>query len=118
MKLVVSVTHGTDDPTQANLGILAALAAVEQGHEVTLWLQGEGAALANREVYPFVQGVNMPPVKDAMEDLIARGVTIWVCKACAMGRNVGEGNAVTGASLKTMGDFVGAVAEADKNIDF
>lgn len=118
MKLVVAVTHGTDDPTQATLGVLAAKAAVEQGHDVTVWLQGEGAVLANREIYPHVQGVNMPALKDALEDLVAREVPVWVCKACAAGRGVGEGNAISTASFRTMGEFVGAVAEADKNIDF
>ncbi|MFA9460216.1 DsrE family protein [Thiohalorhabdus methylotrophus] len=118
MKVVVSVTHGTDDPTQATLGVLAAKAAADQGHEVTVWLQGEGAVLANKNVYPHVQGVNMPAMKDAMEALVDKGVPVWVCKACGVARDVGESNWVATASYKTMGDFVGAALEADKNIDF
>jgi len=118
MKMVVSVTHGTDDPTQATLGILAAKAATDQGHDVTVWLQGEAAVLANKHVYPHVQGVNMPAMKDAMEALVAKGVPVWVCKACGAARGVDESNWVSTATYKGMGDFVTAVTEADKNIDF
>ncbi|HKJ87085.1 MAG TPA: DsrE family protein [Gammaproteobacteria bacterium] len=118
MKVVISVTHGTDDPTQATLGILAAKAAADQGHDVTVWLQGEGAVLANKSVYPHVQGVNMPPMKDAVEALVAKGVPLWVCKACGAARGVSEETWVATASYKTMGDFVAAALESDKNIDF
>jgi len=118
MKVVVSVTHGTDDPTQATLGVLAAKAAADQGNDVTVWLQGEGAVLANKHVYPHVQGVNMPAMKDAMEALVEKGVPMWVCKACGAARGVDESNWVATASYKGMGDFVSAVTEADKNIDF
>jgi uncharacterized protein involved in oxidation of intracellular sulfur len=118
MKVVVSVTHGTNDPTQATLGILAAKSAVDQGHDVTVWLQGEAAVLANKNVYPSVQGVNMPALKDAMEALVEKQVPIWVCKACGIARNVDESNWVATASYRGMGDYVAAVTEADKNIDF
>ncbi|KPV39678.1 sulfur reduction protein DsrE [Thiohalorhabdus denitrificans] len=118
MKVVVSVTHGTDDPTQATLGVLAAKAAADQGHDVTLWLQGEGAVLANKHVYPHVQGVNMPAMKDAVEALVDKGVPFWVCKACGAARGVTEDNWVSTASYQGMGDFVGAALAADKNIDF
>ena len=118
MNMIVSVTHGTDDPTQATLGILAAKVAMDQGHDVTVWLQGEGAVLANQNVYPYVQGVKMPPMKDAVEALVAGGVPMWVCQACGEARGVTADNWVKTASYKTMGDFVGALAEADKNIDF
>ena len=117
MKVIVSVTSGTEDPTRATLGILAAKQAMDQGHEVTVWLQGEGAVLANKRVYPTVVGVNMPPLKDAMEALVAAGVPMWVCKACGEARDVTADNWVATAEYRGMGDYVSAVMEADKNID-
>lgn len=118
MKVMITVTSGTDDPTRATLGMLAAKAAVEQGHEVTVWLQGEAVTLANRYVYFSVVGVNMPPMKDAVEFLVSNKIPLWVCQACGKGRNVGPDNWVGTASYKNMGDFVAAVLSMDKNIEF
>lgn len=56
MKVIVSVSSGTDDPTRATLGMLAAKVAVDQGHEVVVWLQGEGVTIANKNVYDKIQG--------------------------------------------------------------
>ncbi|HET8702006.1 MAG TPA: DsrE family protein [Nitrococcus sp.] len=118
MKVIITVTSGTDDPTRATLGMLAAKAAVGQGHDVIVWLQGEAVTLANHNVYLSVVGVNMPPMKDAVEFLVTNKVPLWVCQACGKGRNVGPDNWVRTASYKDMGDFLAAVLEADKNIEF
>lgn len=118
MKVVVAVTSGTEDPTRATLGILAAKAAAERGHEVIVWLQGEGVVLANRNVYPTVQGVNMPPMKDALEFLLDAGVPLWVCEACGKARDVHPDNWVATASYKGMGEYMDAVIDAERHIDF
>lgn len=118
MKIMITVTSGTDDPTRATLGILAAKAAVEQGHEVTVWLQGEAVTLANHNVYLSIVGVNMPAMQEAIEFLIGNKVPLWVCQACGKGRNVGPENWVKTASYKRMGDFVAALVDMDKNIEF
>jgi uncharacterized protein involved in oxidation of intracellular sulfur len=118
MKFVIAVTHGTDDPTQATLGMMAAKVARDQGHDVTLWLQGEAAVIANRTVYEKIQGVNMPPMKMVLDALIASGVTLWVCEACAKGRGVGPDNFVDGAVYKGMGDYIGAVVLAERSLNF
>lgn len=118
MKVMISVTSGTDDPTRATLGMLAAKAAVEQGHEVIVWLQGEAVTLAKYNVYPFIIGVNMPAMKDAVEFLVTNKVPLWVCQACGKGRDVGPDNWVSSASYKSMGDFIAATLEMDKNIEF
>ncbi|MDN5871862.1 MAG: DsrE family protein [Nitrococcus sp.] len=118
MKVIITVTSGTDDPTRAALGMLAAKAAVEQGHEVTVWLQGEAVTLANYKVYPLLMGVNMPPMKEAVEFLVRNKVPLWVCQACGKGRDVGPDNWVGTASYKSMGDFVAEVLSVDKNIEF
>ena len=72
MKVTISVSAGTDDPTRATLGMVAAKAANEQGHDVLVWLQGEAAVVASRNVYPNIRGINIPPMKDVMEALNAK----------------------------------------------
>jgi predicted peroxiredoxin len=118
MDVIISVSAGTDDPTRATLGMLAAKAAADQGHSVTLWLQGEGAVVANRNVYANIQGVNMPPMKSVVEALVTAKVPIWVCEACAKGRNVVGANLLDTASLKGMGEFVAKALAADRALSF
>lgn len=118
MKIMVAVSAGTDDPTRATLGMAGALNAAKQGHEVTVWLQGEAAVIANTNVYPNIQGLNMPAMKDIVEDLVERGVPMWVCEACGKGRDVGPENWLRTAEYRNMGDYVAAVVEADRSLSF
>ncbi len=114
MKVIVSITSGTDDPTRATLGMLAAKSAVAQGHDVVIWLQGEAANIASKHIYDKIQGINMPPMKDIVASLLADNIPLWVCEACAKGRNVTPENWLATATYKTMGDYVTAALAADK----
>lgn len=118
MKITISISAGTDDPTRATLGMVAAKAANEQGHDVLLWLQGEAAVVANRNVYPNMRGVNIPPMKDVMEALVEAKVPIWVCEACAKGRGVTAEVMVQTARFQHMGEYVAAALERDRSLAF
>lgn len=118
MKFIIAVTSGTDDPTRATLGMLAAKVAKEQGHDVTVWLQGEAAVIANSQVGGKIVGHNMPPMAGVLEYLVGAGVPLWVCEACGKGRNVTEANWWPTAGYKGMGDYLKAVAEFDRSLSF
>ena len=118
MKVIISVSYGSDDPTKATLGMMAAKVAADQGHEVTIWLQGEGVHLANKFIYPTLQGVNMPPMAGVMEAVLQKNIPLWVCEACAKGRNVTPDNTVATASFKGMGDYVQAALGMEKSLHF
>ncbi|MDH4193174.1 MAG: DsrE family protein [Nitrospirota bacterium] len=45
-------------------------------------------------------------------------MSLWVCGACAVARQVKEQDLVTGATIKGMPDYIQAVAERDKVISF
>ncbi|MGH8672173.1 MAG: DsrE family protein [Burkholderiales bacterium] len=118
MKILLAVSAGTDDPTRATLGMIAAKVAREKGHEVVVWLQGEAVTLANRNVYDKVLGVNMPAMKGIVDFLVANKVPLWVCEACGKGRNVGPDNWLETAAYKTMAEYVDAALAMDKNLSF
>ncbi len=44
-KLLVHITHGPEDPTRAALGLLVARAAIDEGHEVSVFLAGDAVQL-------------------------------------------------------------------------
>lgn len=118
MKFIISGSYGTDNPTMATLPFMAAKTAKEQGHDVILFLWNEAVVLARPEIANHVIGVNLTPLKEILEAIISTGIPIWVCGACAIARRVEEGGLVAGATIKTMGDYIQAVAEREKCVAF
>jgi uncharacterized protein involved in oxidation of intracellular sulfur len=116
--LIISGSHGTDNPTMATLPFMAAKTAKEQGHDVVLWLWNEAVTLGRKGTADHVTGVNLTPLKDLLAVVQAAGVPIWVCGACAVARQMVEADLVVGATIKGMPDYINAVLERDRNITF
>jgi uncharacterized protein involved in oxidation of intracellular sulfur len=57
-------------------------------------------------------------VKELLAAVQAANVPIWVCGACAVARQIGQGDLVAGATIKGMPDYINAVAERDRSIAF
>jgi len=118
MQFIISGSRGTDDPTMATLPFMAAKVAREQGHDVVLFLWNEAVTLARPSIGDNVVGVNLPPLKDLLAAIQAAGIPVWVCGACAVARKVAEPDLIAGAVIKTMGDYIKAVAEREKCVAF
>lgn len=115
---IISGSRGTDDPTMATLPFMAAKTAKEQGHDVVIWLWNEAVTLGRKGVADHVMGVNLTPLKELLAAVQAAGVTIWVCGACAVARQVSPDDLVAGASIKGMPDYIKEVAQRDRNVAF
>ena len=48
-KFLVHIHTGAENPTKAALGLLVAATALKQGHEVSVFLAGDSAALIGDE---------------------------------------------------------------------
>ncbi|MFN4262502.1 MAG: DsrE family protein [Thioalkalivibrionaceae bacterium] len=118
MRFIVAVSAGTDDPTRASLGMIAAKVAKDQGHDVTVWLQGEAVHIARQSVYDKIVGHNMPPMKNMVDALVEAQVPFLVCEACGRGRGIAESDLLPNARYAGMGDYVRAVAEFDRSMSF
>lgn len=88
--LLVHITHGPESPTRAALGCLVAKAAVDAGHDVTLFLAGDGAYLAKREVVANLTGLGTGSVADSMAALVEAGSEIFVSGMSAKARGVSD----------------------------
>ena len=116
MQFIISGSRGTDDPTMATLPFMAAKVTHEQGHDVVLFLWNEAVTLARPGIGDNIIGVNLPPLKDLLAAIQAVGIPVWVCGACAVARKVAEPDLIAGAVIKTMGDYIKAVAERDRGV--
>lgn len=115
---IISGSRGTDDPTMATLPFIAAKSAKEQGHDVVLWLWNEAVTLGRKGTADHVAGVNLTPLKDLLAAVQAAKIPIWVCGACAVARQIGAGDLVSGSTIKGMPDYIKAVAERDRSVAF
>ncbi len=77
-KILVVVTHATDDPTKSTLAFITVMGALETGKEVVVALLGEAAYLAKEAVVKSIQGVGFPPLSEFVEKAIKGNVPVYV----------------------------------------
>ncbi len=77
-KLLISSTHGSDDPTRAALPLLTAVGALEAGHEAEIFLLGEAVYLMKQEIADAVNPVGWRNVGEVLGELRAGGVPFYI----------------------------------------
>lgn len=90
--ILVHITHGPENPTRAALGFLVAKAAVEEGHEVSVFLAGDAAALVKDAVIDQLAGLGTGRLRDSFDPVAAGCKRIYVSRMSAQARGVGEGD--------------------------
>ena len=78
MKVLVKSAWGSDDPTKAAFPFLHANALAEAGHEVRIFLLGEGVSLMRAPVANAIVPVGWPPLAEILEKTIALGIPVRV----------------------------------------
>lgn len=113
--LLVHVTHGPEAPTRAALGMLVARAALEEGHEVSVFLAGDAALLIRDAALDSVVGLGTGSLGDSFAALREAGVTIHVSGGSSKARGVTEGDLDgKNARFATPNDLVGLVFGHDR----
>ena len=99
-RVIVSCTHGAENPDNVVVSYLTAGAALDQGHEVVMWLTSEGVRLALRGYVDPIREAQEPPVKRVHDQFIEKGGRFYVCPICFNERELDEGELVEGAELQ------------------
>ena len=76
--ILYTTSYGSDDPTRATIPFVAALGAVEAGHQAQISLLGEATYLMKGHVADQIDGVGWPPLKELLPKIIAHGIPIHV----------------------------------------
>ena len=88
--LLVHVTHGPEAPTRAALACLVAVAAMEAGHQVSMFVAGDAAYLLKDEVIDSIKGIGTGPIAEHVPKLVAADVPIFVSGMSSKARGVTE----------------------------
>jgi predicted peroxiredoxin len=86
----VHIHSGPDNPTKAALGFLVAATALDEGHDVDLFLAGDGASLITEDALSTVQGVGTGQLRDHFDTLIEGTATIYISGKSAEARKITE----------------------------
>jgi len=77
-KLLLTGTHGSEDPTRATMPFHIAKGAIEAGHEVSISLMGDAPVVLKNDVRDAIVGVALPPLKDLFQFAVEKGVRVYV----------------------------------------
>ena len=89
-KFLVHIHTGPDNPTKAALGFLVALTAVKEGHDVDLFLAGDGASLIGDAALSSVEGKGTGSLRAHFDALAAGGAKFHVSGMSAKARGMSE----------------------------
>jgi predicted peroxiredoxin len=98
-KLVFIVTHGPDEPEKATVPFTMAVACQALGAEVSVGLQGAGAALAAKSAADRVAFPGCTPLKELLEVFRSYNGKIYTCGPPLDYRHIDRDNLITGVSV-------------------
>ena len=77
-KLLINLTHGPEAPTRAALGFLVGCAAIEEGHEVALFLAGDAVQLLREPVLDSLVGLGTGSLRESYDAIVQGGGRFYV----------------------------------------
>jgi uncharacterized protein len=89
-KILVHLTRGPADPTIAALGFLVARTALEQGHDVTLFLAGDGVELLRDATLDSVEGKGTGKLREHYEAIAGSGGRFYLSGMSSKARGLSE----------------------------
>ena len=89
-KVLVHIFSDLEFKNKVTLGLLVALAAENDGHEVTLFLAGDGVHILNCKKVGEIVGLGTGDLYDHLKNLKNSNVTIFVSEMSAKSRGYNE----------------------------
>jgi predicted peroxiredoxin len=89
-KILVHSTAGPNDPTRAALSFLVAKAAIDEGHDVALFLAGDAVALLRDPILDSLTGVGTGSLRDSYEAIVAGGGRFYLSGMSSKARGLTE----------------------------
>jgi len=116
--LIVSCSHGKEDPERATLSFIVGNVSASADRETAVLLTIDGVWLATKDHADGVRKDGFPPLREVMDSFVGNGGEIWVCGTCAKPRGITEGDLVKGARIVTAAYFVEQLAAGASTIGF
>jgi predicted peroxiredoxin len=113
-KLLVHVTTGPEDPTRAALAFLVAKTAVSEGHEVSMFLAGDGVSLLRQDSLDSVEGVGTGRLGEHFQAIAGADVPVFASGMSCQARGISEGDLGGRAKMAMPDVLVRLVTDSDR----
>ena len=87
-KLLVHVTCGTNEPTKATLAFFVAAAALDDGHDVHVFLAGDAVQLMREPVLNNLTGLGTGKLREHYDKIAAGGGRLYLSGGSCAARGV------------------------------
>lgn len=89
-RILVHVTHGPEAPTRAALAFNVARSALQQGHQVTLFLAGDAVQLIRDDVLDNLAGLGTGSMRQLYDGIVSDGGKFFLSGGSSKARGVTE----------------------------
>ncbi len=118
-KLLMHITCGPEAPTRAALGLLVARAAVDEGHDVSVFLAGDGVQLVRNAVLDALTGLGTGSLRESFDAVVAGGGRFYLSGMSSKARGVTEADLEGKAAEFAMPNrLVQLTFEADRSLTY
>ncbi len=90
LKFLVHITQGPENPTRVALALLVAKTALEEGHEVAIFLAGDGVQLFRKEVIENLVGLGTGKISDHFDAIVKAGGRFYLSGMSSKVRGITE----------------------------
>lgn len=98
-KVLVHLATGPENPTRAALALLVARTALDEGHEVQVFLAGDAVQLARPATASIAQGIGTGSFGEHWEALAEAGVVMHLSGMSSQARGVDPDSLAEGVEL-------------------
>lgn len=107
-RLLVHIVTGPENPTRVALGLLVARTALGGGHQVDVFVAGDGVAVLRPETLDAGQGIGTGSLREHVDALVAGGANLYASGLSSKAR---------GLSADALGGLPVTMAPPDKLVE-
>ncbi|MDQ3492217.1 MAG: DsrE family protein [Chloroflexota bacterium] len=112
---LIHIATGPENPTRVALGLLVARTALEEGHQVTVFMAGDGVDLLRPETREVAAGIGTGSVREHWEALRGGGARLFASGMSSKTRGVTGDD---GVELAPPARLVALIAECDRVVSY
>ncbi len=107
-RLLIHIATGPENPTRAALGMLVARTARAAGHEVDVFIAGDGVSLLRPETLDAGHGIGTGSFREHIDALVGGGATLYAS---------GMSSKARGLTTDALGGLPVTLAPPDKLVE-
>jgi uncharacterized protein len=117
-KLLIHLATGPENPTRGSLALLVARTAVDEGHDVQLFLAGDAVQYARPATASTALGIGTGSFGEHWEALATAGVPIFLSGMSSNARGLEPETAVEGIEMAAPAKLIELATWADSTLTY